>query len=107
MGRRDEGLERRGHILGSPAAPAEGAAGPPAGERSMRLAGQKRSGFYAIPPEAVGDVARRLKPPAAKPFSVLDPCAGKGAAVKQLGGLLGANEGWLHAIELDEGRAED
>jgi hypothetical protein len=46
-----------------------------------------------------------LKPPAA-PFSLLDPCAGEGRAVGQLASLLGCQPGMVHAIELEEGRAQ-
>jgi hypothetical protein len=67
----------------------------------LRLAGQAKGGFYPCPPEAVAFAASLLTPPA-EPFALLDPCAGKGAAVAQLAQLLG---GRPHAIELDEGRA--
>jgi hypothetical protein len=71
----------------------------------MRLAAQMRGGFYPAPPEAVAHAATFLHPPAHGPFSIADPCAGEGAAIRQLGELLGCPQTMTHAIELDEYRA--
>lgn len=69
----------------------------------MRLAGQKKAGFYPAPPEAVAAALTHIE--CVKPgCNLLDPCAGQGAALKQLCDATKSN-GW--AIELDEGRAVD
>jgi hypothetical protein len=68
----------------------------------MRDAGRLRSGFFAIPPEAL-DVAMRWLVPG-RGISVLDPCAGEGLALKQIGERLGVTPDRLWAIELDGGR---
>src|SRR5438552_2641291 len=69
----------------------------------MRLAAQARGGFYPAHPSALA--AAYLRPPAG-PFSTLDPCAGEGDALRQLGDLLGCPPGQTYAIELDDGRAQ-
>jgi hypothetical protein len=71
----------------------------------MRLAAQMRGGYYPAPPEAVALAATLLEPPARETFTILDPCAGEGAAIRQLGELLGALPTQMFAIELDESRA--
>ena len=70
----------------------------------MRLAAQMRGGFYPAPTEAISYAATFLRPPR-KPFSLLDPCCGEGAAIKQLGDLLGCLKNMIYAIELDDSRA--
>src|SRR5205809_190974 len=55
----------------------------------MRLAAQMRGGFYPAAPEAVAHAAQRLRTPTKANFTILDPCAGEGAALRQLGELLG------------------
>ena len=70
----------------------------------MRLAAQMRGGFYPAHPDAIAHAASFLRPPLA-PFSILDPCAGEGAAVRQLAELLGCPPAMTYAIELDEHRA--
>src|SRR5438105_5034932 len=72
----------------------------------MRLAAQLRGGYYPAPPQGVAHAATFLRPPARGPFTLLDPCAGEGAALHQLGELVGCPQGMLFAIELDDGRAE-
>ena len=70
----------------------------------MRLAGQAKAGYFPCPPEAVALALKQLRlvDPTA---SLLDPCAGQGAAIKQIAdGLLATGES-VHVIELDEGRA--
>jgi len=54
----------------------------------MRLAAQKRGGFYPGAPETIAHAATFLRPPEDEPFAILDPCAGEGAAIQQLGDLL-------------------
>jgi hypothetical protein len=72
----------------------------------MRLAAQMRGGFYPAPPEAVSFAATFLCPPIGHEFSILDPCAGKGAAINQLADQLGCPPESTYAIELDDSRAE-
>lgn len=73
----------------------------------MRPQGREIGGFYAAPPEAVAHAATFLRAPAGKPWAMLDPCAGKGAAVGQLAATLGCEASAVHAIELEAGRAEE
>ena len=70
----------------------------------MRLAAQMRGGFYPAPREAIDHAARFLRPPP-EPFTICDPCCGEGAAIRQLGDLLGCPQGMIYAIELDDSRA--
>ncbi len=72
----------------------------------MRLAAQMRGGFYPADPDAVAYAATFLRPPLSGPFSVLDPCAGCGEALRQLAAALGCPPGLTFAIELDDGRSE-
>lgn len=72
----------------------------------MRLAAQTRGGFYPAHEKAVALAASFLRPPGREPFAILDPYAGEGAAVRQLGELLGCPPALTFAIELDDGRAE-
>jgi hypothetical protein len=65
-----------------------------------------RGGFYPAPPEAVAHAAALLRAPAGQGFTILDPCAGEGAALRQLGELLGCPQALTYAIELDDSRAE-
>ncbi len=70
----------------------------------MRLAGQAKAGYFPCPPEAVAVALKQLRliDPAA---ALLDPCAGQGAAIKQIAdGLMAIGES-VQVIELDEGRA--
>lgn len=72
----------------------------------MRLAAQMRGGFYPAHEAAIRHAATFLCPPHDQTFAILDPCAGEGAAIRQLGSLLGCPPAMTFAIELDEGRAE-
>jgi hypothetical protein len=71
----------------------------------MRLAAQLRGGFYPAPPEAVAHAVSFLCPPIGQPFALLDPCAGEGAALRQLAQALECPPAKTFAIELDESRA--
>ena len=71
----------------------------------MRLAAQMRGGFYPAHARAIAHAATFLLPPRGQAFSLLDPCAGQGAAIQQLGELLECPQALTFAIELDEGRA--
>src|SRR5579862_7380437 len=70
----------------------------------MRLAAQMRGGFYPAPTEAIAHAGTFLRAPR-QAFSICDPCAGEGAAIKQLGDLLGCPQCMTYAIELDDSRA--
>lgn len=72
----------------------------------MRLAAQMRGGFYPAHPKAVAHAATFLRPPRGQPFAILDPCAGEGVAIQQLGDLLGCPPERTFAIELDDDRAK-
>jgi hypothetical protein len=65
-----------------------------------------RGGFYPAPEQAVAYAATFLRPPNNQPFSILDPCAGEGVAIRQLGELLNCPPSSIYAIELDDNRAE-
>ncbi len=71
----------------------------------MRLAAQMRGGYYPAHEKALAHAASFLCSPEGQPFTLLDPCAGEGAAIRQLGELLGCPAGMTFAIELDESRA--
>src|SRR5262245_36130094 len=71
----------------------------------MRLAAPQRGGFYPAHPEAIEHVVSFLRAPPVRSFSLLDPCAGQGAAVQQLACLLGCSPALTYAIELDDNRA--
>lgn len=71
----------------------------------MRLAAQVKGGFYPAPEEAVAHAASFLEAPAGEPFTILDPCAGEGAALRRLAKQLGCPQVLNYAIELDDSRA--
>lgn len=77
-----------------------------------RQASQQRGGFYAIPPRAIQEiVAHRVMKPSPDDgkltTTILDPCAGKGEAIKQWAEVLGVPMENVYAIELEDGRAEE
>lgn len=81
----------------------------------MRLAAQAKLGFYAAKPPAVAGILHHLRlatgPPEDGPdkpdaFTVLDPCAGDGKAIRQIRDGLGIPPGNVYAVELDEKRGE-
>jgi hypothetical protein len=65
-----------------------------------------RGGFYPAHPAAVAHAATFLRSPLDQAFSILDPCAGEGAAIQQLGEMLSCPQERTFAIELDDDRAE-
>jgi len=71
----------------------------------MRLAAQVKGGFYPAHEEAVAHAASFLQTPTGESFTILDPCAGEGAALRQLSKLLGSSPSLNYAIELDDSRA--
>jgi hypothetical protein len=72
----------------------------------MRLAAQARGGFYPAHEEAIAHIASFLQTPTAERFTILDPCAGEGNALRQLAKQLNCPPAASYAIELDESRAE-
>ena len=72
----------------------------------MRLAAQATGGFYPAHEQAIAQVVSFLHAPSAEPFTILDPCAGEGNAVRQFAELLNCPLDSTYAIELDESRAE-
>lgn len=78
----------------------------------MRLAGVAKAGFYPAAPEAIAHLVKHLYcrlPNPEKPndtIQILDPCAGEGAAVKQIAEALAIPNERVYAIELDAARVE-
>ena len=72
----------------------------------MRLAAQVKGGFYPAHEKAVAVAADFLQAPVRETFAILDPCAGDGTAIRQLGELLGCQPTMIHAIELDDSRSD-
>ncbi|MFO0804623.1 MAG: DUF6094 domain-containing protein [Gemmataceae bacterium] len=72
----------------------------------MRLAAQTKGGYYPAHPNAIELAASLLHPPdEGRPCTILDPCAGEGAAVDQLRESLGCPLPRTYALELDDSRA--
>src|SRR5688572_26459604 len=69
-----------------------------------RLAALIKGCYVPADPKAVGAVLKHLKAPPG-PFSLLDPCAGCGHAIKQLAEGLNSPLGNVCAIELSDTRA--
>ncbi|HTF63487.1 MAG TPA: DUF6094 domain-containing protein, partial [Edaphobacter sp.] len=67
----------------------------------MRNVARIKLGYYPLPPDE-GSRLRQLLNFPPDPASVLDPCAGTGAALLQLTENVNANR---YAVELDAGRA--
>jgi hypothetical protein len=72
----------------------------------MRLAAQACGGYYPAHKDAITHVASFIQAPSTDRFSMLDPCAGEGLALRQLTELLNSAQSSSFAIELDESRAE-
>src|SRR5262249_19523553 len=59
-------------------------------------------------PAAVAAVLKRLAPPPeGGRFAILDPCCGKGAALKQLADALGCPPAGVYGVELHAGRGQE
>src|SRR5450759_4707123 len=77
-----------------------------------RIASEAKAGYYPIHKHAISLLATHLRAAETidgKPgltLNILDPCAGEGAAVQQLAGLLGVSEDHVYCVELDAGRTE-
>ena len=71
-----------------------------------RLESVAVGGYYPTPPALVPRIARLLSVPAEGAFSVLDPCAGDGAAIVELVGELFAKgrDVELYAVEMEATR---
>lgn len=84
----------------------------------MRIAAQAKLGFYPIHPTVVDAICSHLEPPQARTdpetgelisppeFSILDPCAGEGLAIRRIALNLGVPEHRVFGVELDAGRGE-
>lgn len=72
----------------------------------MRLAAQAKAGFYPAHPAAIAAAMAFIRPPKSGRFSLLDPCCGEGAAIKQVAESLGCPADRVYAIELGSDRAE-
>lgn len=77
-----------------------------------RQASQQRGGFYAIPPRAIQEiVAHRVMKPRPDEnkltTTILDPCAGKGDAIRQWAEILGVPMENVYAVELEDNRASE
>lgn len=64
----------------------------------MRLAGQAKMGYYPTPEDVTPIIARYLKRQREGLIRILDPCAGSGIAVQQIGEILKAE---TFGIEID------
>lgn len=79
----------------------------------MRLAAQAKMGYYPAHPNAIAELVKHLhcRPPdPTKKFdtiNVLDPCAGKGVAIRDLSVGLGVTEEHVYTVELDADRFSD
>jgi hypothetical protein len=70
----------------------------------MRLEARLKLGFYPLPIEHGPSIRARLQfPPKETPATVLDPCAGAGAALKA---ITKNSNSLLYGVELDANRAE-
>lgn len=72
----------------------------------MRPQGRMAAGYYPCPPQAIETILPRLKCSDPSHVCLLDPCAGEGAAIKQLADAIGVphNKTWL--VELDRLRGD-
>ena len=72
-------------------------------EKTMRLAGRIKMGYYPTPLSVVDRIKSFIRVPENQSINVFDPCCGEGLALKHLA------KGWncqTYGIELDEHRAE-
>jgi hypothetical protein len=71
-----------------------------------RLASVAKGSFYPIPADALEVLLERLRAPS-EPFTVIDPCLGKGMALNTLRHRLECPPEHTFGCELDEGRAAE
>lgn len=64
-------------------------------------------GYFPCPPQAIDQLLSMLTRSEDQHLSILDPCAGGGAAVQQLAQGLKIPEEDVYCIELDEGRGQE
>ena len=64
----------------------------------MRLAAQAKMGYYPTPEQVTPIISRHLKRQREGLIRILDPCAGMGIAIKQIGDILQAE---TYGIEID------
>lgn len=74
-----------------------------------RLASQAKGGYYPTPPDEMALVCRRLVVKPGAKVNLFDPCAGAGAALKQMADDLAAKgaEVTSYGVELEPTRAEE
>ncbi len=78
----------------------------------MRLEAQKRLGYYPAHPRAITELVKHLHPRGPDPtkkydsINVLDPCCGKGDAIRQIADSLGITHDHVFTIELDPERGK-
>jgi hypothetical protein len=73
-------------------------------EKTMRLAGRIKLGFYPTPISVIDRIKSIVSVPESQRINAFDPCCGEGMALKHLA------DGWdcqTYGIELDEHRAEE
>ena len=76
--------------------------------RMARLAAEAKLCYYPAAPEAIVGILQHLYlSDKSKPCTIIDPCCGKGAALKQLADGLGFPEEDVYGVELDKGRADE
>src|SRR5271166_510850 len=79
----------------------------------MRLAAQQRLGFYPAHTLAIAELVKHLRvrpPDPTKKFDTvcaLDPCCGKGEAIKQIADAIGVPDEHVYTVELDKDRCND
>ena len=79
----------------------------------MRLAAQAKCGYYPANPVAIAEIVKHVycrAPDPLKKFdtiNILDPCAGKGMAIRDLAIGIGVPEDHVYTVELDGGRSLD
>lgn len=56
----------------------------------MRLAAQAKMGYYPTPPSVISLISEMLVINGKGNIRILDPCAGEGTALNQIGEILGA-----------------
>ena len=68
---------------------------------------QMKLHYYPAPPEALAGILQHLRlQESQRPFHLLDPCAGEGAAAQAIATGLGIPESQVYLVELHAGRAE-
>ena len=71
-----------------------------------RLGAKQKKGFYAFPPYLIPHVTKWIQVKDVEKTAILDPCAGEGEAILELGQKLGIPSPQLLCSEVDEERGE-